>query len=367
MTIVKNGIVPNLMSTSSHFDFGMACPIPISDYPTVLMAHGGGGRLMHQLIERIFATAFGLAGPSERHDSAVLDFRQSPASRLAFTTDSFVVRPLFFPGGDIGSLAVNGTVNDLAMSGARPIALSTGFILEEGLPIETLWRIALSMRLAADTAGVSIVTGDTKVVDRGKGDGVYINTSGVGVFDSNAVIGPQSIRPGDAIILSGDIGRHGIAIMAQREGLEFETTIETDCAPLNGAVSRLMSAGIDVHCLRDLTRGGLAAGLVELADGARVEMRIDERLIPVQNEVSAACEILGLDPLYVANEGCFAAFVPAHQAVMTLDALHEDPSGRNAVQIGNVVEGQSIVILRSAIGADRIVDLLSGEQLPRIC
>jgi hydrogenase expression/formation protein HypE len=359
----------------------MSCPIPLTDYPSVMMAHGGGGRLMHMLIERVFATAFDLPDESERHDSAVIDVGAMAVDRLAFTTDSFVVRPLFFPGGDIGSLAVNGTVNDIAMAGARPLSLSAGFILEEGLPMETLWRIACSMRAAADAAGVRIVTGDTKVVDRGKGDGVYINTAGIGVFEHDRVIGPQSVRPGDAILLSGDVGRHGMAIMAQREGLEFETTIQSDCAPLVGPVQRLLGGGIDVHCLRDLTRGGLASGLVEIASAASVVMRIDERAIPVIDEVAAACEILGLDPLYVANEGCFAAFVPADQAeralsLLRLDSLPfregagvgQDATCPEAVRIGTVSAiGDGVVMLKSKIGVERIMDLLSGEQLPRIC
>ena len=346
----------------------LACPLPISDYPTVMMAHGGGGRLMHHLIEQIFAKAFSLPDERERHDSAVLDIANLGAKRLAFTTDSFVVRPLIFPGGDIGSLAVNGTVNDLAMAGAKPLSLSTGFILEEGFPMETLWQIACSMRAAADAAGVQIVTGDTKVVDRGKGDGVYINTAGIGVFENNRVIGPQSVRPGDAIILSGDVGRHGMAIMAQREGLEFETTIESDCAPLAAAVRRLLDADIDIHCMRDLTRGGLASGLVEIASAASATIRIDERAIPVHDQVAAACEMLGLDPMYVANEGCFVTFVPQNEADKALSLLQRDPACREAAQIGNVQGvGDGVVLLKSKIGAERIVDLLSGEQLPRIC
>ena len=342
------------------------CPIPFTDYPTVLMAHGGGGRLMHQLIERVFAVGFGLPAESDRHDSAIIDV--ASVQSLAYTTDSFVVKPLFFPGGDIGSLAVNGTVNDLSMAGARPISLSTGFILEEGLSMETLWRIVQSMRVAADAAGVRIVTGDTKVVDRGKGDGVYINTSGIGVIEHDMPIGPKYVRPGDAIILSGDIGRHGIAIMAQREGLEFETTIESDCAPLNGAVASMIDAGIDIHCMRDLTRGGLATGLVEIATAAGAVVRVDERAIPVADQVAAACEILGLDPMYVANEGCFIAFVPEGQAEQALSILREDKACGSAVRIGTVdAAGDGIVLLKSAIGAERILDLLSGEQLPRIC
>jgi hydrogenase expression/formation protein HypE len=344
----------------------MTCPLPLSDYPTVLMAHGGGGRLMHQLIERIFATAFSLPDESERHDSAIVDVEG--ASRLAFTTDSFVVRPLFFPGGDIGSLAVNGTVNDLAMSGARPSSLSTGFILEEGVPMETVWRIAQSMRAAADAAGVRIVTGDTKVVDRGKGDGVYINTAGVGILDRGVSIGPRAVRPADAVILSGDIGRHGMAIMAQREGLEFETTIESDCAPLAAPVRALLDAGIDIHCMRDLTRGGLASGLVEIASASSTVIRIVERSLAVHDDVAAACEILGLDPMYVANEGCFAAFVPQDQADEAISILRTFDQCREAVRIGAVGEsGDGVVLMKSAIGAERVVDLLSGEQLPRIC
>ncbi len=345
-----------------------ACPIPISDYPHVLMAHGGGGRLMHQLIERIFAAAFGLDDQSERHDSAIIHLAEPCNKRVAFTTDTFVVSPLFFPGGDIGTLAVNGTVNDLCMSGARPVALSAGFVLEEGLSIETLWLIACSMRQAADKAGVRIVTGDTKVVDRGKGDGVYINTSGVGVFDRDIQIGPQHVQPTDAIIISSDIGRHGMAIMAQREGLEFETTIESDCAPLVGPVAKLFDAGVEVHCLRDLTRGGLASSLVEISDAANVRIDIVESAIPVQGEVAAACEILGFDPSYVANEGCFVAFVAAAHVDLSLGVLREDPLCRAAARIGTVGEhGDPIVIQLSRIGAERIVDLLSGEQLPRIC
>lgn len=347
-------------------DFAPACPIPINEYPHVLMAHGGGGRLMHQLIERIFADAFALPEISTRHDSAVLDLGLS--SRIAFTTDTFVVSPLFFPGSDIGELAVNGTVNDLAMAGARPVSLSVGFILEEGLPIETLWRIACSMRRAADIAGVQIVTGDTKVVDRGKGDSVYINTSGVGIIESDRVIGPQSVRCGDAVILSSDIGRHGMAIMARRENLEFESTITSDCAPLAAPVRRLLDAGIDIHCLRDLTRGGLASGLVEIAEGAGARIDITEAAIPVQDQVAAACEILGFDPMYVANEGCFVAFVPQSQAERAVSLLREEPVSAGAARIGTVGDlGDPIVVLKSRIGAERVVDLLSGEQLPRIC
>lgn len=352
----------------TNIDFSATCPIPISDYPQVLLAHGGGGRLMHQLIDKIFAKAFGVPPPEERHDSAVFKVGSSPSDRIAMTTDSFVVSPLFFPGGDIGTLAVNGTVNDLSMSGAIPLYLSTGFIIEEGLPMETLWRIAVSMREAADAAGVRIVTGDTKVVDRGKGDGVYINTAGVGLINHSFVISAASVRPGDVIILSNDIGRHGMAIMAQRENLEFETTIESDCAPLNKPVKRLLDAGINVHCLRDLTRGGLAASLVEIAEAGKVRIRLEEKSIPVRDEVNAACEILGLDPIYVANEGCFIAVVPADEADKAIAIMREEPVSAGAVKIGEVeATDDPLVVMRSVIGSQRIVDLLSGEQLPRIC
>jgi hydrogenase expression/formation protein HypE len=346
-------------------DFAMSCPIPISDYPTVLLAHGGGGRLMHQLIEKMFAPAFANPMLEAQHDGAVLDVG---GARLAFTTDSYVVHPLFFPGGDIGALAVNGTVNDLAMCGARPLYLSAGIILEEGLPMETLWRVVQSMRRAAEAAHVQVVTGDTKVVDRGKGDGVFINTSGVGVVEHGLTIAPRSVQSGDAVLLSGDIGRHGIAIMAVREGLAFESAIESDCAPLWGPVQAMLDAGVHVHCLRDLTRGGLASALNEIAETAGVHVQIDERAIPVRDDVRGACEILGFDPLYVANEGRFIAFVPQAEAERALVMLRSHPLGAGASLIGSVTEGTAgYVTMRSVIGASRIVDMLSGEQLPRIC
>ncbi|MCS6860956.1 MAG: hydrogenase expression/formation protein HypE [Abditibacteriales bacterium] len=342
-----------------------SCPIPIAEYPTILLAHGGGGKLMHQLIERIFVPTFGNPTLNVRHDAAVLGVN---GVRLAFTTDSFVVRPLFFPGGDIGSLAVHGTVNDLAMCGARPLYLSAGFILEEGLPMETLWRIVRSMQAAAQSAGVEIVTGDTKVVDKGKGDGVFINTSGVGVIEHSHCIAPDRVRPGDVLLVNGDLGRHGIAIMAVREGLEFESAIESDSAPVAGLVLELLSAGIDIHCLRDLTRGGLASALNEIAAAARVGITIDEKLIPVREDVQAACEMLGFDPLYVANEGRFVAFVAPSDAERALDLMRAHPLGEGASIIGAVSdEDAPLVTLTSRIGARRIVDMLSGEQLPRIC
>jgi hydrogenase expression/formation protein HypE len=346
-------------------DFVLSCPIPISDYPHVLLAHGGGGKLMHQLIERMLVPTFHNPLLEARHDGAVM---QIGGQQLAFTTDSYVVQPLFFPGGDIGDLAVNGTVNDLAMCGARPLYLSAGFILEEGLPMETLWRVVQSMRRAADAAGVQLVTGDTKVVDRGKGDGMFINTAGVGVVEADRSIGPASVQPGDVLLLNGDIGRHGIAIMAVREGLEFETAIESDTAPLAGLVFDLLDSGIDIHCMRDLTRGGLASALVEIAEAADLHIHIEERAIPVREDVRGACEILGFDPLYVANEGRFGCFVPAGQADSALAILRAHPLGAGADAIGRVTTDQpGLVTMTSAIGAGRIVDMLSGEQLPRIC
>ncbi len=344
---------------------GLACPIPAGDYAQIQMAHGGGGRLMNQLIEKIFVAAFKNPLLESRHDGAVFALNNA---KLAFTTDSYVIQPLFFPGGDIGSLAINGTVNDLAMCGARPLYLSAGFILEEGLPIETLWRVVQAMQKAAAAANVQLVTGDTKVVDRGKGDGIFINTAGIGILDHSQIIGPQSIRPGDMVLLSGDIGRHGMAIMAVREGLTFESAIESDCAPLADLVMALLAAGLRLHCLRDLTRGGLASALVELAETARHDIHLEQRAIPVQEPVQSACEMLGLDPLYVANEGRFVAFVPPEDAERALALMRSHPLGVDARVIGRVArETTGLVTLTSLIGTRRMVDRLSGEQLPRIC
>ena len=341
------------------------CPIPISDYPRVLLAHGGGGKLMHQLIDKIFAVAFKNPHLETRHDGAVLE---TDPGKIVFTTDSYVVHPLFFPGGDIGSLAVNGTVNDLAMCGARPLYLSAGFIIEEGFPMESLWRVAQSMQTAADAAGVSIVTGDTKVVDKGRGHGVFINTAGVGILEHDLAINPGRVQAGDAVIINGDIGRHGIAIMARREGLAFETEIESDCAPLGDTVRELIKADIEIHCLRDLTRGGLATTLVEIADSSGRQIWLDETIIPVREDVRGACEILGFEPSYVANEGRFAAFVAAKDADRAIEILRDKCDWPEAVIIGKVTdEKTSDVIMKSAIGAERVLDMLSGEQLPRIC
>ena len=351
------------MSNSSVPAF--VCPIPIEHYPTILMAHGGGGRLMHQLIEKMFLPLFENPTLEARHDGAIVGV---DARRIAFTTDSYVVRPLFFPGGDIGTLAVNGTVNDLAMCGARPACLSAAFILEEGLAMETLWRVARSMKDAAAAAGVQIVTGDTKVVDRGKGDGIFINTAGIGFLETDLTISPASVRPGDLLLLSGDIGRHGIAIIAAREGLEFESAILSDCAPVSGLVAEFLKAGIQLHCMRDLTRGGLASALSEIAEAGRLHIRIDESTIPVREDVRGACEILGFDPLYVANEGRFLSFVAPRDAERALTIARSHPLGEGACIIGSVEAGpENLVTMKSRIGATRIVDMISGEQLPRIC
>jgi hydrogenase expression/formation protein HypE len=345
---------------------GMSCPIPIADYPHVLLAHGGGGRLTHQLIEKLFAATFANPALAELHDGAVLAV---PAGRIAVSTDSFVVSPLFFPGGDIGSLAVHGTVNDLAMAGARPLYLSAAFIIEEGLPMETLWRIVRSLAAAAAAAGVAVVTGDTKVVDRGKGDGVFINTTGIGLVPEGVSILPSAARPGDAVLVNGRIAEHGVAIMSVREGLEFETTLVSDSAALHELVATLLAAaGPAVHVLRDPTRGGVSSALNEIAQSSRVGVRLEETAIPIGEEVRGACEILGLDPLYVANEGKVLAIVAPEAAERALAALRAHPLGRDAAVIGQVVDDHpGKVFLKSRIGGTRVVDMLSGEQLPRIC
>lgn len=358
------------------------CPIPLQQYPHVLMAHGGGGRLMHQLIEQMFLPAFGTASDGQsngqsngQHDAASL---QLPHGKIAFTTDSYVVSPLFFPGGDIGSMSVYGTVNDLSMAGAKPRYLSLGFILEAGLPMETLWQVVQSIQTAATRVGITIVTGDTKVVERGKGDGLYINTSGVGLIDHPWQIAPSSVQPGDVIILSGDIGRHGIAIMAQREGLGFETTLESDLASLTAPVQALLANGIEIHCLRDLTRGGLATAVNEIALAASVDISLEEKHIPVCAAVQGACEILGLDPLYIANEGRFIAFVPAAQAEAALQVLRSrlPTQPELCAQAIGIVQNHPVraasafslgtVTLHHALGT-RMLAYQSGEQLPRIC
>lgn len=351
------------MSTLTNF--ALSCPIPIQNYPNVLLAHGGGGKLMHQLIGKLFVPTFRNSLLDAQHDASVFEVN---GARLAMTTDSYVVRPLFFPGGDLGSLSVHGTVNDLAMAGARPLYLSAGFIIEEGLSMETLWKLVSAMQQAAQNAGVQIVTGDTKVVDKGKGDGLFINTAGVGVVEHTLRIAPQSVRAGDVILVSGDLARHGMAIMAVREGLEFESEIESDSAPLWSPVQDLLKAGIDIHCLRDLTRGGLTSVLNEIAEAANLTLQVDEKLIPVREDVRAACEILGLDPLHVACEGRFAAFVPKSDAERALSVLKNNPATDGACIIGSASDQHPArVLLKSAIGVQRILDMATGEQLPRIC
>lgn len=320
---------------------------------------------MHNLIEKMFMSEFKNPALESRHDSSVLNLDYK---KIAFTTDSYVVSPLFFPGGDIGSLAIHGTVNDLSMSGAKPLYISAGFIIEEGLPMETLWKAVQSMQDAAKIAGVEIVTGDTKVVDRGKGDGIFINTAGIGIIEHKLIINPSSVKPDDVVILSGDIGRHGIAIMAQREGLEFETTIESDSAPLNGIVQNLIKAGIKIHCMRDLTRGGLASALVEIAEASKHNIHIIESDIPVREDVRGACEMLGFDPMYVANEGRFIVILPEKDVNKALDIMKNSEHGSDSKIIGKVTsDNKGLVTMKSFIGASRIVDMLSGEQLPRIC
>jgi hydrogenase expression/formation protein HypE len=347
-------------------EFSLACPVALPAGGRILLAHGGGGKLTNQLIDSVFAPAFSNPALEARHDGAVVAL--GGGALLAFTTDAYVVRPLIFPGGNIGDLAVNGTVNDLAMCGARPLYLSAAFILEEGLPMETLRTVVASMRKAADAAGVQIVTGDTKVVDRGSADGMFITTAGVGAVEGGRAIGPQAVQPLDAVIVSGDLGAHGIAVLSVREGLDFETEIESDTAPLWGPVRALFEAGIEVHCLRDLTRGGLASALNEIAAARGVRITVEESRIPVREAVRGACELLGLDPLYVANEGRFAAFVPARDAGRAVDVLRALPATGGAVCAGRVEEeGSGVVVLESRIGGTRVVDMLSGEQLPRIC
>ncbi len=343
----------------------LSCPLPRPATDRILLAHGGGGRLTNQLIESVFLSAFSNSALQSRHDGAVLPHN---GGGLAMTTDTYVVQPLIFPGGTIGDLAVNGTVNDLAMCGAKPLALSAGFVLEEGLSMVTLRAIVASMGEAARIANVPIVTGDTKVVDKGKGDGLFVNTAGIGVVIAPKQVGPEAVRPGDAVLVSGDLGAHGIAILSVRGGLEFEGAVSSDTAPLWPAVEALFEAGIEVHCLRDLTRGGLSSALNEIAAVAQLRITVDEALIPVSDIVRGACELLGLDPLYVANEGRFVAFVPENDASRALEILRSLDVTVGAVRAGTVYEGSSgIVTLRSRVGGNRVLDMLSGEQLPRIC
>ena len=346
---------------------GFTCPLPLRSYPQIVMGHGSGGRMSADLVRHLFVPLFDNAALDRLDDQAVLEMSLD-GGRLAFTTDSFVVRPLFFPGGDIGRLAVHGTVNDLAVSGAQPLYLSAGFILEEGLLMDDLCRVAASMAGAARAAGVQIVTGDTKVVDRGHGDGVYINTSGVGIVPPGVDIAARNARPGDVVIVSGAVGDHGVAVMSVREGLSFDAEVVSDTAPLHGLVAAMLAACPDIHALRDPTRGGLAASLNEIAAAAGVGVMLDERAIPVRPAVRAACEMLGLDPLYVANEGKLVAFAPPERADALLDAMRAHPLGAEAAIIGRAVaEHPGVVAARTGIGGSRVVDMPLGVLLPRIC
>ena len=356
---------PHQRTETINLSGGLACPIPISDYPQVLLAHGGGGRLSQQLIQKMIVPQFQNELLEPLHDGAV--FTQNGV-RFAFSTDSYVVNPIFFPGGDIGELAVNGTVNDLAMCGAKPLYLSAAFIIEEGFSMDDLWRLVVSMQAAAKKSGVLLVTGDTKVVDRGTGDKIFINTSGLGVISDDVHIGSRNALVGDKVIISGSIAVHGIAIMSVREGLEFESPIESDTAPLNGLVEAMLQVSKNIHVLRDPTRGGVASSLNEIAESSKVGIRIDEEALPLTEPVRGACEILGLDPLYVANEGKLIAFVQSSDAPKVLDVMKQHPLGKDSAILGEVVsEHVGTVVMRTSIGGSRVVDMLTGEQLPRIC
>jgi hydrogenase expression/formation protein HypE len=358
--------IPLLMSDSDAPSLpGSSCPLPIAQHEQIVLGHGSGGKLSAQLIERVFLPAFSNPLLDKLDDQAVL---QINGSRLAFTTDAFVVTPLFFPGGDIGRLAVNGTVNDLAMSGARPLYLAAAFILEEGLSTDELSRIVQAMSKAAKDAGVQLVTGDTKVVNRGKGDKIFISTTGIGVIEDPVNISADRARAGDKIILSGHIGDHGMAILSQREHLEFEGVIESDCAALHGLVRDMLEVSPEIHCLRDPTRGGVATVLNELSQRSHTGMLLQETEIPVRDTVRGACEILGLDPLYVANEGKLVAVVASNSADAIVARMRENPLGRDARVIGEVVaEHPGMVLMQTEIGGTRVLDTLFGEQLPRIC
>jgi len=342
-----------------------SCPLPITDYEEIVLAHGSGGKLSHRLISKIIAPQFANEFLAPMHDGAIFSLGNQ---RVAFSTDSYVVNPIFFPGGDIGKLAVHGTVNDLAMCGARPLYLSCGFILEEGLPMEDFWRIVQSMRAAADEAGVKLVTGDTKVVDRGKADKIFINTAGIGLVPEGVNIQPSRAQVGDKVLISGPIAVHGIAIMSVREGLEFETEIASDTAALNGLVEEILRACQDVHVLRDPTRGGVTSAVTEIAQSAGVGVELEEAAIPIREDVKGACEILGLDPLYVANEGKLIAVVPPTAADKVLAAMRLHSLGTEAAIVGEMVpDHPGFVTMRTRVGGRRVVDMLSGEQLPRIC
>lgn len=356
----------DIARTPAAPDFsGWTCPVPLRDQPRVVMGHGGGGVLSAELVRHVFAPAFGGEVLSALADSATVTLG---GARIAFSTDSYVVRPLFFPGGSIGDLAVNGTVNDLAMSGARAAFLSCGFILEEGVEMPVVARVAEALGAAARTAGVEVVTGDTKVVEAGHGDGLYINTAGIGLVPEGVDIRPQRAAPGDVVIVSGEIGAHGVAVMSVREGLEFGVEITSDTAALGGLVEAVLRVTKDVHVLRDPTRGGLAAALNEIAAASGVGVALQERAVPVPPAVANACAVLGLDPMYVANEGRLVAFVPRAVADEVLAAMRAHPLGAGAAVIGEcVADHAGMVVARTGLGGTRVVDLPLGEQLPRIC
>ncbi|MBE0470555.1 MAG: hydrogenase expression/formation protein HypE [Methyloprofundus sp.] len=341
------------------------CPMPLH-YQHIVMAHGGGGRLMQQLLDDVVQPIFNNPILAQKNDSAILPIN---SANIAFTTDSYVVKPLFFPGGDIGKLAVCGTLNDLAMSGAKPLYLTCSLILEEGFAIKDLRRLLTSMQATASAAGVSIVTGDTKVVEHGKADGVYINTAGVGILETKQTINAQAIRPDDVIIINSDLGRHGLAVMLERDGFDFTHNIQSDCADVSGLVNDLLQANVAIHCLRDLTRGGLASALIELATSAKVHMEIKQVDLPIHDDVQSLCELLGFDPLYIANEGCFALIVPENNAEQALRIMRQHSLGRQANIIGVVKQTveRGMLTLKTEFGMNRVLDLLSGEQLPRIC
>ncbi|HUV71255.1 MAG TPA: hydrogenase expression/formation protein HypE [Terracidiphilus sp.] len=351
------------MSGKSIID--MVCPVPFTTSNTVLLGHGSGGKLSNDLVRDVFLPAFGNPELAQLNDQAVVRVGQS---RIAITTDSFVIRPLFFRGGDIGSLAVHGTVNDLAVGGALPLFLTAAFIIEEGLPMDVLRRVAQSMQQAAKAAGVRIVAGDTKVVERGKGDGIFINTTGIGLVPEDLNLSADRAQPGDVILLSGSIGEHGIAILAEREGLEFESALQSDSAPLHELCAAILSASTSVRCMRDLTRGGLSSAMNEIAAQSNVGIELNETAIPVRDEVRGACEMLGLDPLYVANEGKLIAIVPPDVAHSVLRAMRANPRGENAQIVGRVTGSlPGLVTMKTPLGTSRIVDMLAGDQLPRIC
>ena len=368
--VASTGPVETQQGTAPGVDVeGWTCPMPLRDHDRIVAGHGGGGKLSAELIEHLFLPAFGpAANGATPTDAATLELG---SSRVAFSTDSFVVDPLFFPGGNIGDLAINGTVNDVAMLGAIPLALSTAFILEEGLELAVLGRVVQTMGRAATAAGVQLVTGDTKVTDTGDGTGMTVTTTGVGLIPDRVELAPGRIRPGDKVILSGQIGDHGIAVMSVREGLQFGTDIASDSAPLAGLVAAMLGTAAGpgvVHCLRDATRGGMAASLCELATSAGVGISYVERSVPVAEPVRSACSFLGLDPIHVANEGKLVAFVDPDAAEEVLDAMRDHELGHQAAIIGEVVDDHpGIVVARTGIGATRVVDLPLGEQLPRIC